>query len=240
MRAQELAFQASAQQSPGSGSGRMETASARLHSIYAALAKRRQHLLDPLLNGEAPIQWHHYPEDDATDRTTGYQWFYHSHSPEDRPGAVEHGHFHLFARRSLWGRRLGSKTERQFAEMTRGQPSKADTRHLLSIGLNANGLPLSLFTVNSWVTGDRMLSATLTEELLGSMRLHTGHREIDGVIESIIALCPEEIHETLDARDRSLATWTGENILTDERLEVLSETKIDIDSKLGSPQHQLP
>jgi len=76
-----------------------------LLETYAGLAERGEHLLGRLLAGQAPRQWAHYPEDDAIDQSSGYQWFYHSHSPEDRPGATEHGHVHLFARKPLWGRR---------------------------------------------------------------------------------------------------------------------------------------
>ena len=71
-----------------------------------------------------------------------------------RAGASEHGHIHLFARRKLWARRLRSAREIEFAKLT-GEPAETEsTRHLLTIGFDAEGIPTSLFTVNSWVTGD--------------------------------------------------------------------------------------
>ncbi len=76
-----------------------ESACRRLLATYAALAVKGEHLMQPLLQGKLPEEWDHYPEDDAIDLVSGYQWFYHSHAPEVRPGATEHGHFHLFARR---------------------------------------------------------------------------------------------------------------------------------------------
>jgi hypothetical protein len=204
----------------------------RLLDVYAGLAARGEHLLGPLLAGQVPRQWAHYPEDDAIDKASGYQWFYHSHSPADRPGVVEHGHIHLFARRPLWGRRLQSRSERAFAELC-GNPSvHSTTRHLLTIGFDPKGLPISLFTVNSWVTGDLMLGANLSLELLSSMKLDTGHPEIDAVIESVARLCEPELRQLMWGRDDALRSHPGADKLRDETLELLSEVRIDLDAKL--------
>ncbi|RUP25750.1 MAG: hypothetical protein EKK45_18385 [Curvibacter sp.] len=207
-------------------------AGSRLLETYAALAGRGEHLFAGLLGGRAPKQWAHYPDDDAIDGARGYQWFYHSHSPEDRPGAREHGHIHLFARRALWGRRLRSRSEREFAKLCGDPASDANTRHLLAIGFDAKGLPISLFTVNSWVTGDLMLGAELTMELLSNMALDTGHPEVDAVVESTVRLCLPELRELMVARDQALAAHAGPDKLADEGLELLSEIAVDLDAKL--------
>lgn len=216
---------------------RAAAAGQRLLDTYAALAARREHLLAGLLRGTPPRQWQHYPDDDAIDPTSGYQWFYHSHSPEDRPDATEHGHFHLFARRSLWSRRLQSRAERAFSALTGAPGNPVSTRHLLAIGMDAKGLPVSLFTVNSWVTGDLMLSASGTERLLADMRLHTGHEAIDAVLECVVALCRDEIHAILAARDVTLSEKASPCVLQDVQLEVLSSQPIALDRKLG-PQRR--
>lgn len=216
---------------PGSGSTR--ASALRLLAAYITLAERGEHLLGSLLAGAPPMQWVHYPKDDAIDQSSGYQWFYHSHSPEDRPGTQEHGHIHVFARRKLWSRRLASKAERAFAALTgHTDPSSSNTRHLITIGLDAKGVPISLFTVNSWVTGDLMLSAALTEELLLGMKLNTGYPHIEAVIEGVIALSAEELRATLVSRDASLATRPTAAVLQDQSLELLSETRLNLDSKL--------
>lgn len=204
----------------------------RLLSTYAGLAERGEHLLDSLLGGQPPKQWAHYPDDDAFDREHGYQWFYHSHSPEDRPDAAEHGHIHLFARRNLWSRRLRSAREVSFAELEGGPKTPVNTRHLLTIGFDAKGLPVSLFTVNSWVTGDLMLSAETTAQLLEDMTLESGHNDVDAVIESVARLCYTEIRGVLVQRDRVLRDFAGKSVLADESLELLSESTIDVDAKL--------
>jgi len=210
-----------------------QSAGLRLLQSYTELANRHEHLLGELLTGQPPQQWEHYPPGDAIDTSSGYQWFYHSHSPEDRPESEEHGHIHLFARRPLWSRRLQSLAELEFQKIC-GQQSttQTHTRHLLAIALNAKGVPISLFTVNSWVTGDLMLSTKLTMQLLAAIRLDTGHVLIDAVIESVIHLCLPEIQRLMAQRDLTLISSAGANKLNNKKLELLSELSIDLDKKL--------
>ena len=232
MRAQELINMGQGRRAARPPASAQSQAGARLLDAYGSLADSGEHLFGRLLMGNAPTQWAHYPEDDAFCRSGGYQWFYHSHSPEDRPGAVEHGHIHLFARRPLWGRRLQSNSEKAFAELCGHASSKANTRHLLTIGFDAKGIPISLFTVNSWVTCDLMLGAALSWELLSEMELDTGNELIDAVIESTVRLHLPELAKLLDARDRALATHAAPNLLEDPTLELLSELPIDLDARL--------
>lgn len=203
-----------------------------LLETYSDLARRGTHLFSGLLAGETPKQWSHYPEDDAIDHGNGFQWFYHSHSPEDRPGASEHGHIHLFARRKLWSRRLRSARELEFAGLANDPHAPVSTRHLICIGFDAKGIPTNLFTVNSWVTGDLMLSAQTTAAILDRIALDTGHKEVDAVVECIVKLCREEIRRLLEARDQRLMDCKNPGVFRNESLEVLSEISIEIDRKL--------
>lgn len=205
----------------------------RLLETYSKLARRGEHLLGSLLGGQAPRQWSHYPQDDAIDQGSGFQWFYHSHSPENRPGSAEHGHIHLFARRKLWSRRLRSARELAFAELAEGADQRVNTRHLLTIGFDAKGIPKTLFTVNSWVTGDLMLSASNTALLLDQMTLDTGNEDVDTVIECVVKLYKDEIRDLLLRRDSLLYQKRAPGILGDERLEVLSDIVINVDQKLA-------
>lgn len=204
----------------------------RLLRVYTGLAQRGEHLLEGLLLGQAPTQWAHYPEDDAIDVKNGYQWFYHSHSPEDRSGNAEHGHIHLFGQRKLWSRRLRSRRELAFAELAGETERQAGTSHLLGIGFNAKGLPISLFTVNGWVTGDSMLTAETTAELLGHMVLDTGNANVDAVVKSLVCLFRAEIWDLLIRRDTTLFGFKCADVLSNRSLEVLSMFPIDVDSKL--------
>lgn len=232
MRAQGLSGMGTGQRAARPPTSVAHMAGARLLGTYADLARDGEHLFGRLLGGQPPRQWAHYPQDDAFCSSGGYQWFYHSHSPEDRPGAVEHGHIHLFARRALWGRRLQSRAERAFAQLCGHPRSPASTRHLLTIGFDAKGVPISLFTVNSWVTGDLMLGAKLSWELLASMKLDTGYAQVDTVIESTVRLHLPELAELMAARDRALAAHARLDRLSDSALELLSEIPLDVDARL--------
>ncbi len=232
VRAQELTGVSRNRRSPPT-KGSAQVAGLRLLETYTRLALRGEHLLGQLLGGELPRQWRHYPEDDAIDQGSGFQWFYHSHSPEDRSGVAEHGHIHLFARRKLWSRRLGSRHEIEFASLADDPTQQVNTRHLIGIGLDAKGIPISLFTVNSWVTGDLMLSAPNTALLLEQMTLDTGNEDVDAVIESVVQLYQNEIRELLVRRDAHLYQKRSPGLLRDESLEVLSEMAINVDEKLA-------
>ncbi len=182
------------------------------------------------------MQWAHYPADDAFDSGGVYQWFYHSHSPEDRPGASEHGHIHLFARTAALGGAATGRRERAFLALQGATPSDASTRHLLAIGLTPQGVPCSLFTVNSWVTGDQMLSAKATLALLRDISLETGYPVIDRVIVALLRLCARDLPSLLRRRDASLAVGRrgGANVLQDESLEGLSLLPLDLDQRIES------
>lgn len=112
-------------------------------------------------------------------------------------------------------------------------PRRVSTRHLLGIGLDAKGIPQSLFTVNSWVTGDLMLSAPNTALLLGQMVLDTGYPDIDAVLESVVSLYKTEIGKLLAERDAVMFGARRPGVLADERLEVLSELGVSVDEKLA-------
>ncbi len=233
VRSQALNFRMKPQPRTPAPDSRMATAGRRLLETYSALAERGEHLLGHLLAGQAPRQWAHYPQEDAVDPARGFQWFYHSHSPEDRPGTAEHGHVHLFARRPLWGRRLHSRSERAFAALCGHPTARPSTRHLLAIGFDAKGLPISLFTVNSWVTGDLMLGADLTMELLSSLRLDTGHPALDAVIEAVVQMCTPELRALLQDRDEALRAHLAPDKLQDQALELLSEARVDLDARMA-------
>ena len=100
----------------------------------------------------------HYPPGGVVDRQRGSQFFYHCH----RAAGAEHGHVHLFwhATRSGRRRRLAPTTNTSTA--TEAEWSRSAPTHLISIGLDARGLPVSLFSVNQWVTGGHWFDAPTT------------------------------------------------------------------------------
>ena len=206
-------------------------AARRLLEVYAGLASRQAHLLGGLLADGPPAQWERLPADDAVDSSDLFQWFYHCHAPEDRPGAAEHGHFHLFAKRALWEPRVGEPDEIEFAKLAGAAPEESGTRHLLGVSLDAKGVPLSLFALDSSATGDAMLSVGGTLRALRAMKLDTGFLEIDRVLESVVALFDEDLQELLERRDEALRT-RGRGAGSEPGADVLSAISIDLDSRL--------
>ena len=208
----------------------------RLVQVYQALARRGDHLLAPLLDGRPPVQWAHYPDDDALYAQRRYQWYYHSHSLVDRPGAAEHGHFHLFARTDARRSVIDPAAEALFLKRLGAPDSAARTRHLLAIGMSSVGVPISLFTVNRWVTGDLLLSSANSLRLLEALSLDTGQPGIDRLIISLVGLCMPQVRALFRERDRRLYARArrGPGVLDDEALEVLSERAIDLDRRIAS------
>ncbi|MDO8248581.1 MAG: hypothetical protein Q7T78_02525 [Rhodoferax sp.] len=129
---------------------------------------------------------------------------------------------------------MRSAKEKEFASLADDPNQQVSTRHLICIGLDAKGIPTSLFTVNRWVTGDLMLSASNTVLLLDQMNLDTGNEDVDAVIECVIRLYKDEIRDLLVRRDALLYQKRAPGILGDKSLEVLSEIVINVDEKLAS------
>ena len=206
-------------------------AARQLLNVYAGLASREEHLLRGLLANGPPAQWERLPRDDAVDRAGMFQWFYHCHAPEDRPGTAEHGHFHLFAKRALWEPRAGEPDEIEFAKLAGAAPEDSGTRHLFGVSLDPKGVPSSLFAVDSSATGDAMMSVGGTLRALRAMKLDTGFPEIDRVLESVVALCDEDLRELLERRDEALRA-SGPGAGAEPGSDVLSETPIDLDRRL--------
>ncbi len=202
---------------------------------YRRLARTHTHLLEPVLQGAPPTQWEHYPSDDAISRDRCYQWYYHSHSPADRPGSTEHGHFHLFARLEGAAGYVNLGAERKFLARLAAPNSEAATRHLLCVGMSPVGVPISLFTVNRWVTGDSLPSRTSTLALLESMNLDTGYQMIDEMLTALLQLYRSEIRSLMSRRDAALRARAmgGKGTLDDTGIEVLSELSLDIEGRIA-------
>lgn len=166
------------------------------------------------------VEWQHYPSaDDVFDPATGHQYYYHSH-PAAQRAADEHGHFHLFAR-------SGYRTQRKDAR-------QSPYTHLIGISVNAQGLPIRLFTTNRWVTDEHWLPAPQVLAMLDSFCIGRRkpspalHRWLHGMlmlfrpqIEAVLARRDERIMHA--AQRRPL-----EKVLEDRRTHVVSATKISI------------
>ncbi|MFO7629897.1 MAG: hypothetical protein R6W06_10370 [Prochlorococcaceae cyanobacterium] len=157
----------------------------------------------------------HYPEDDWRDPLSGGQAYYHCH----RPGA-EHGHLHLFMP---------------------AEPG-AELTHLLGIGLDPRGLPLSLFTVNRWVASDAWLPAAPSLALVRRFSLVASDADprFSSWLEQFLRFYAPVIETLLLERDRALAAKDDslEQALENRHLEIPSQVVIDWGADLDDVQNQ--
>lgn len=212
----------------------------QLIECYQELAQEARHLLQDMLDGQRPRQWAHYPEDDVIDRASGYQYFYHSHSPEDRENAAEHGHFHLFARLddAVHAALIDLDAEQAFLQRIDATAASGNTANLLCISLDARGVPTAFFTVNRWVTGDQLLSAPASLALLRGFVLNTDQFGlVNRWIKALLQLFWPQIETLLHERDaallRLIAAGKATPLFDNPMVEVLSECAIDIDGQIA-------
>ena len=164
----------------------------------------------------------HYPPGGVVDRQRGSQFFYHCH----RADGAEHGHVHLFWHATRSGqRRRQAAIPGTDAEWRRSAPT-----HLIAIGLDARGLPVSLFSVNQWVTGGHWFDATTTLCMLNRFELRDvpDHTESCAWITAFVQLYAPTVASVLAARDRRLARQSNPaQARGDRRIEIISSARID-------------
>ena len=161
--------------------------------------------------GDAPIQAQvHYPKGDLIDSSSGTQCYYHCHRNDG-----EHGHIHLFRRHGLSG----------------------PLTHLIAISLDARGLPVGLFTVNSWVVQDQWIPACQAIKLLSGVSLYHANCEdsLSGWLSHFLQLYRPLVHQLLKERDLTIGE-TGlplQEALNHRDLDVTSSQPIDWQADLA-------
>jgi hypothetical protein len=176
-------------------------------------------LIQSWVRGQPMVEVEHYPPDDVVDTRNGSQFFYHAH----RSHGSEHGHVHLFWHATSSGRR------RHVAGLS-PRWSRAAPTHLLAIGLDSRGLPISLFTVNRWVTGGYWFDAPATLAMVDrfAVRHVPDHHASSAWLTHFVRLYRPVIQDLLLRRDRRLQRQASlDAALQDHRLEVLSQIDLD-------------
>jgi len=188
-------------------------------SAFARATEVHGSLIQDWIAGQAVVEFEHYPTNDIVDVRHGSQFYYHSHRDQGK----EHGHLHLFYHATASGKR------RYFRS---GKPrwNRTEPTHLFAISLDSRGLPVSLFTVNQWVTDGHWLDVPTTMACAERFLL----KNVDGYehscrwLTSFVRLYRPLINDLLHRRDqRLLRRGDISKALQDRRLEVLSHTQID-------------
>ena len=153
-------------------------------------------LLQSWIRGREVRVGERYPDPDITDRCNGSQFFYHSH----RHGSLEHGHVHLFHHASISGRR-------RYVNGTRNPWKRSAPSHLFGIGLDSRGLPVSLFTVNLWVTDGYWFDAATTYAMARRFGVSgvDEHQASSEWLTGFVAMYLPLIGRLLQKRDETLA-----------------------------------
>ena len=178
-------------------------------------------------------EFDHYPSGDVYDSETHSQYYYHSHRPE----GGEHGHFHTFLRAR--GMPKGLKPIDYKGEAT--VPSGKDAiAHLIAIAMNKPGQPISLFSVNRWVTDESFYTADDTIAMLDSFKMdHTFPcLAVNQWLTAMLVLFRPQIEALLHERDKTLKNWAamhmGTDIYEDRDLEVTSFLPISIADQIAA------
>lgn len=190
---------------------------------FSRVTQRHGSLIQSWVGGVPVVALEHYPDGGVVDRRRGSQFFYHSHRACD----AEHGHLHLFwhATRSGQRRHLGKPSATGAGHWSRSAPS-----HLIAIGLDARGLPVSIFSVNHWVTDGHWFNAGRTLEMLRRFEVRAvgEHEDSCRWLTAFIRLYEPVIARVLRARDRVLLDRPDHKAaLDDRRIEVISTARLD-------------
>ena len=175
----------------------------------AILAKGGLTVLSEIFEGVTEVAaFEHFPQGDVHDPQSGAQWYYHCHPASEN--SDEHGHFHCFLR---------------------PQGSNSPIHHLVAIGVDRDGRPLRLFTVNQWVVDDDWADATTTIALLErfDMQMPRPSYLVNRWLTAMVTAWQPQIADLIRERDRLLAAHiapSGVVARQDRRLEVTSELQI--------------
>lgn len=179
-------------------------------------------------------QWQHYPKGDVYDRDSGSQFYYHAHPKTNRPG--EHGHFHTFLRAS--GMPRGMEPVPYAGDTV--WPLGADSlSHLVAISMDPKGVPIGLFTVNRWVTGDAWYAAADVNVMVD--RFEIDHAQpswpVNRWITALVGLFRPLVKDLVVERDLIMAARQAErpgiDIYEDKSLEIVSAADISVERQVS-------
>ncbi len=205
--------------SPEQAASALIEATVVMHNSGVPFMRRVLAAADP-----EPELWQHYPEHDAVSPRGGSRYFYHCHPVEDR-GVDEHGHFHLFLAKSAMPKPRGVAIA-PIGRKARAQNPKVV--HIAALSINQAGLPVSLFTVNRWVTNewlyphDQIMAALTRFDLTGA----DGDEFVNKWLTAFVHLAKPTISDLLIQRDLALSDvdWDGE----ERTLEITSSIPVDL------------
>ncbi len=214
----------------------MAAAGEEVVECHRVLARTGDNLVGEVLRDAGPfLEWDHYPKGDVFDHETHSQYYYHAHPQELRPG--EHGHFHIFMRPLGMPPGIMPAAVPEF-EMPEGE--NAALCHLIGISMDSHGVPIRLFTVNRWVTGEVWYVADDVRAMLDSFEIDHARPSwpVNRWVGAMVRLFRPQISTLLDARDGAVQLWRDaypdRNVFEDRALQITSTLDISSDDQIAA------
>ncbi len=212
----------------------MRDAGAEVLECRRVLDKGGLNVVGEILRGQGEfIEYEHYPTDDVYDADTHAQYYYHAH----RGSTGEHGHFHTFLRAA--GMPAGVAPVHYSGDEPWPAGDKA-LSHLIAISMDAYGVPIGLFTVNRWVTGDAWYPARDVIAMLDGFAIDHANPSwpVNRWIGTMLRLFRPRIEALILARDETLAAWArshpGQDVFEDRELEITSHAAISVEQQIAA------
>ena len=198
-----------------------------------------------LKTSENFVEWEHVPNEDVYDRHSHCQYYYHTHQKSEDGSNLhddEHGHFHTFIR----GKGMPDSIKpTALPDYDPDMDISEVNTHVIGIGMNDMGIPIRLFTVNRWVTGETWHSAQDVISLLDQF-------EIDNInpswpvnlwMTNLVRLFKPHIAELIVKRDQQVSLWYKQNptnnIYEDRNFEVTSYLDINLAEHVTALEEEL-
>ena len=215
---------------------KMLGAAQAVSEIMRVLQKSETNVVGEILKtADNFYEWEHLPEDDVYDRASHSQYYYHAHAKSDDGSNLhddEHGHFHTFIRGKAMPEAIAPLALKDYDPQT--HISDINT-HIIGIGMDGNGVPIRLFTVNRWVTGETWFDAKDILKILDQYEIDDTRPSwpLNLWISNMIVLFRPMIEELILERDQCIKKWEDdnpgvENIYEDRALEVTSYRDINL------------
>ena len=208
----------------------MENALERLFELTGQIAKEGVSLVPRVVPADAPfVQYQHYPNGDCVAPGNKSRWFYHAHKPEERE-AGEHGHFHMFLPLDMFD---GVEPYYQPpAKLPNGKKTQGVV-HFGALSFGLDGMPISWFTTNYWVTYEYMMPAEAIAARLRNFDM-TGAPG-DPLVNEWLTAAVHHFHDPIIdiIRKRDIVLMEkkqelGSAVFTDKKVEILSRQPFDL------------
>lgn len=218
---------------------KMARAGRQVRECHRLLQKTGANVVGQILaHQDTFYQWNHFPKGDVFDRETFSQYYYHAH----RGHTGEHGHFHTFMRAG--GIAPGVAPAPYTGDWQRPMDKDA-IAHIICISMDPNGIPMALFGVNRWVTGETFYRARDVIKLIDHFKVdHTFPCLAANLwIGAMLQLFYPQICILLYQRDAAIdlrqKEYPDRDIYEDRQLEITSFLTISIDEQIAAMEKVL-